>query len=155
MWKHQNPRFCDWLIAFTIITIRLIHLVACQWSPSFLKVKYSTVCYLFNYTSVDIWYCFYLCLLGGTVLWLWVDTYFSKALPSILLEHISWNTHLDYIVVKTKVVFFLKPHKSPPDGYEVLIYLCFTVDQLEIKISPPLVRTRGGGYKWDSLHWES
>lgn len=48
------------------------------------------------YTLVDL--CFYLCLSRGTVLWIWVYT-FSKVLPSILLKHISWNMHLDYIVI--------------------------------------------------------
>ena len=113
--------FSDWLISFSVMSSRFIHVVSCKISRIFMRLNgiplfvYTTSC-LSIHPSVDTWVASIFWLLHIMLLSTWVCIYFFETMLSIILYIYAEIELLDHMVILFCI--FLRSHYS---GYIILL----------------------------------
>ena len=119
----QYLSFSDWLISFSVMSSRFIHVVSCKISPIFMRLNdiplfvYTTFC-LSIHPSVDTWVASIFWLLHIMLLSTWLCIYFFETMLSIILYVHAEIELLDHMVILFYFIFFLRSHYS---GYIILL----------------------------------
>ena len=118
----QYLSFSDWLISFSVMSSRFIHVVSCKISPIFMRLNdiplfvYTTFC-LSIHPSVDTWVASIFWLLHIMLLSTWLCIYFFETMLSIILYVHAEIELLDHMVILF-CFFFLRSYYS---GYIILL----------------------------------
>ena len=100
----QYLSFSDWLISFSVMSSRFIHVVSCKISPIFMRLNdiplfvYTTFC-LSIHPSVDTWVASIFWLLHIMLLSTWLCIYFFETMLSIILYVHAEIELLDHMVI--------------------------------------------------------
>ena len=109
----QYLSFSDWLISFSVMSSRFIHVVSCKISPIFMRLNdiplfvYTTFC-LSIHPSVDTWVASIFWLLHIMLLSTWLCIYFFETMLSIILYVHAEIELLDHMVILFYFIFFFE-----------------------------------------------